>query len=131
MNLLIDTHVLLWWSRNSPRLGRQARVLISSPQNSVWVSSVSIWEISIKASLGRLELSGLLSARIPEDLERHGFIALPITFPHALAVRDLPLHHRDPFDRMLIAQARCEDLTLLTADPAIAAYDVRTLDAAC
>jgi len=81
---------------------------------------VSIWEISIRTSVGRLEISGILEGRISDDLERHGFRSLPIEVRHALAVRDLPLHHRDPFDRMLVAQARCEDLTLLTADPAIA-----------
>lgn len=129
MNLLIDTHVLIWWSKNSRCLGRQAKELISSPHNLVWVSSASVWEISIKAALGHLELSGSLAAKIPGDLEHHGFSALAITFAHALAVRDLPLHHRNPFDRMLIAQARCEDLTLLTADTAIMAYDVRTIDA--
>ncbi|MGA3015749.1 MAG: type II toxin-antitoxin system VapC family toxin [Bryobacteraceae bacterium] len=129
MNLLIDTHVLIWWSKNSRRLGRQAQKLISAPQNSIWVSSASIWEISIKVSLRRLELNGLPLEKIPEDLEHHGFSALPISFRHALAVHDLPFHHSDPFDRMLIAQAQCEDLVLLTADPSIMAYDVRTFDA--
>jgi PIN domain nuclease of toxin-antitoxin system len=103
--------------------------LIAAPQHSVWVSSASIWEISIKASLGRLELSGLLVEKIPDDLERHGFNALPINLRHAIAVHDLPFHHSDPFDRMLIAQAQCEDFVLLTADTSIMAYDVRTLDA--
>jgi PIN domain nuclease of toxin-antitoxin system len=130
MNLLIDIHVLIWWSANSRRLGQHARDLISAPDNSIWVSVASIWEISIKTSIGRLEISAALEGKISDDLERHGFRNLPIDVGHALAVRDLPLHHRDPFDRMLIAQARCEDLTLLTADPAIAAYDVRTIDAA-
>jgi PIN domain nuclease of toxin-antitoxin system len=130
MNLLIDTHVLIWWSANSRRVGRSARELISASQNSIWVSTASIWEISIKTSIGRLEISGILDGRIPGDLEQHGFRTLPIELRHALAVRDLPLHHRDPFDRMLIAQARCEDLTFLTADHLIAAYDVRTIDAA-
>lgn len=130
MNLLIDTHVLICWSVSSRRLGRQARELISIPQNSIWVSAASIWEICIKTSLRRPEVSGVLQGRIPKDLERHGFRDLPITVRHAIAVRDLPLLHRDPFDRMLIAQARCEDLTLLTADAAVTAYDVRTIDAA-
>lgn len=129
MNLLIDTHVLIWWSANSRRLGRNAIALISAPQNSVWVSAASIWEISIKTSIGRLEVSGILQGRMSDDLELHGFRSLPINVRHALAVRDLPLHHRDPFDRILIAQARCEDMTLLTVDPAIPAYDVRTIDA--
>jgi len=130
MNLLIDTRVLTWWSANSRRLGHRAKELISAPANSVWVSAASIWEISIKSSVGRLDISGILNGRISDDLEMHGFRSLPIEVRHALAVRDLPLHRRDPFDCILIAQARHEDLTLLTADAAISAYDVRTIDAA-
>jgi PIN domain nuclease of toxin-antitoxin system len=130
MNLLIDTQVLIWWAANSNRLGQGARELIAAPQNQVWVSVASIWEISIKTSIGRLEISAILTARMSDDLERHGLRSLPIEVRHALAVRELPLHHRDPIDRMLIAQARCEDLTLLTADRSLTAYDVRTIDAA-
>jgi PIN domain nuclease of toxin-antitoxin system len=130
MHLLIDTHVLIWWSKNSPRLGSQARKLIRSPENSIWVSAASIWEISIKASLGRLKLHESFAEVMSRDLERQGFRALPIGFRHALAVRDLPHHHADPFDRMLIAQAQCEELTLLTADRAIFDYEVAVLDAA-
>ena len=89
MNLLIDTHVLIWWSANSRRLGQNAKDLISDPQNSIWVSAASIWEISIKSSVGRLEISGILDGRIPDDLERHGFRSLPIEVRHALAVREL------------------------------------------
>ena len=128
MNLLIDTHVLLWWATSSKRLGRQASDLLSEPHNTVWVSAASIWEISIKISLKRLD--SRLTSQVPENLESNGFRPLPITIAHALAVRDLPHHHGDPFDRILIAQAQCEDLTLLTADAAIQAYDVRTIDAA-
>jgi len=128
MNLLIDTHVLIWWARNSRRLGKGTRELIASPRNSVWVSAASIWEISIKASLRRLDIDETLAATITENLDRHGFSALPIQFVHAVAVRNLPFHHSDPFDRMLIAQAQCEGLTLVTADPAFAAYDIRTID---
>jgi PIN domain nuclease of toxin-antitoxin system len=129
MNLLIDTHVLIWWSKNSRRLGPRTQKLISSPQSSVWVSAASIWEISVKSSLGRLDLSESLPERIPEDLKRHGFSILPISVEHALAVRALPFHHSDPFDRMLIAQAQCESLTLVTVAPQVMAYDVPTLDA--
>jgi PIN domain nuclease of toxin-antitoxin system len=129
MNVLLDTHALLWWARNSPRLGRQARYLIRSPENSIWVSAASLWEISIKASLGRSKLSPSFAEVAAQDLERHGFRPLPINFHHALSVRDLPVYHRDPFDRILIAQAQCENLTLVTADPQIRAYDVRTIDA--
>ena len=80
MNLLLDTHVLIWWSKNSPRLGSQTRKLIRSPENSIWVSAASIWEISIKASLGRLKLHESFAGVMSRDLERQGFRALPISF---------------------------------------------------
>lgn len=129
MNVLLDTHVLIWWLKNTPRLGRQTRGLIRAPETSVWVSAASVWEISIKAALGRLELREPFAEVMPHELEREGFRPLTITFRHALAVRKLPPHHADPFDRMLIAQAQCEGLTLVTADARIRAYDVRTMDA--
>ena len=129
MNLLLDTHALLWWASDNRALGRRARQAISSGQNSIWVSAASIWEMSIKAALSRLDLAGVHPERIAEDLEQRGFESLPITVHHAVAVRDLPAYHRDPFDRMLIAQAQLENLVLVTADPAIMAYDVRVLSA--
>ena len=128
INLLLDTHVLLWWLLDSDKLGRRARVAILRPGAGLFISSASVWEISLKSALGRLKLKEPLEKCLP-DLVASGFRPLPINFEHALAVRDLPPHHADPFDRMLIAQARCEDLTLMTADAAIAVYDVRTIDA--
>jgi PIN domain nuclease of toxin-antitoxin system len=132
MNLLLDTHALIWWLQDSDKLGRRARNAILRPGAAVFISSVAIWEISIKSALGRLKLKGSLGKCIP-DLVASGFHHLPITFEHALAIRDLPPHHppyhSDPLDRMLIAQAQCEDLTLMTADSAITPYDVRTIDA--
>ena len=103
--------------------------MIRSPGTSIWVSAASIWEIGIKAALGRLELREPFAEALPRELERQGFRPLPITFQHALAVRNLPLHHADPFDRMPIAQAQCEDLTLVTSDSRIRDYDIRTIDA--
>ena len=128
MNLLLDTHVLIWWLQDSDKLGRRARQAILRPGAAVFISSACIWEISIKSALGRLKLKESLGKYIP-DLVAGGFHHLPINFEHALAVRDLAPHHNDPFDRMLIAQAQCEDLTLMTVDPAITPYDVRTIDA--
>ena len=128
MNLLLDTHVLIWWLQDSDKLGRRARHAILRPGAVVFISAVCIWEISIKSALGRLKIKEPLGKCIPE-LAASGFHHLPINFEHALAVRDLPPHHNDPFDRMLIAQAQCEDLTLMTADFAITPYDVRTIDA--
>lgn len=128
MTLLLDTHALLWWMDNSKRLGRRALAVLKDPHNDVWISSVCIWEVSIKTSIGRVKLKASFEERIQLELEQ-GFRSLPVTFAHAFAVGGLPLHHADPFDRLLIAQAQCEDLTLLTADPFMRAYDVRTLDA--
>lgn len=93
------------------------------------MSAASLWEISIKASLGRVRISESFIEGAAGALEGHHFRPLPIDFQHALAVRNLPYYHRDPFDRMLIAQAQWEGLTLVTADPNIMAYDVRTVDA--
>jgi PIN domain nuclease of toxin-antitoxin system len=128
MNLLLDTHALLWWMDNSKQLGRRALAAIKDPHNEVRISAVCIWEVSIKTSIGRLKLKSSFEERIQLELEQ-GFRSLPITFAHAYAVGALPLHHSDPFDRLLIAQARCENLTLLTAGPWMRAYDVRTVDA--
>lgn len=119
MNLLLDTHVLLWWLAASERLSRKARqAIVESDQT--YVSAASIWEISIKVARGRLLVQG--------DLETHlatnRFSALPVTVAHAIAAGRLPRHHGDPFDRMLIAQASIESLTLLTADERQAAYDI-------
>ena len=116
--------------KDTRRLGPAARQLIRSPGTSIWVSAASIWEIGIKAALGRLELREPFAEVLPRELERQGFRPLPVTFQHALAVRKLPQHHADPFDRMLIAQAQCEDLTLVTSDSRIRDYDIRTIDAA-
>jgi PIN domain nuclease of toxin-antitoxin system len=126
VRLLLDTHVLLWWLDDSPALGAEARDLISLGENEVYVSAISAAEIAIKSSTGKL--------RVPSDLEQqldqNAFAPLPLRLRHALAVETLPLHHRDPFDRLLIAQAQCEDALLVTADRMFAAYDVPTVDAA-
>ena len=129
MNFLLDTHVLIWWMEGSSKIGRRTKKALFHSDAAVWVSAANIWEISIKAALGRL-----YPFDPPEDWTRKlvnefGVRSLPITFEHAAAVRHLPLHHADPFDRILIAQARCEGLTLLTVDPLMSAYDVRTVDA--
>jgi len=127
VTLLLDTHVLLWWLDDSPRLGARARAAIADPDNTVWVSAATAWEIAIKTGLGRLELGEPPEDVLPREIERGGFRPLAISVEHALAVRALPLHHRDPFDRMLVAQAMLEDLTLVTRDENIAKYEVATL----
>ena len=129
MNLLLDTHVLIWWLEKSQRLGARSRKTLLSSATRPVVSAVSIWEISIKVAIGRLTLADPPETWVPRLESEWGVRSLPITFEHATAVRNLPPHHSDPFDRMLVAQAKCEDLTLITVDPAMAAYDVRTIDA--
>jgi PIN domain nuclease of toxin-antitoxin system len=120
MRLLLDTHVLLWWLADDRRLGDDHRALIADASNIVLVSAMTVAEIAIKTSLGKLEA--------PDDLlptlESGGFDELTFEARHAEVLRTLPWHHRDPFDRMLIAQAIAERLTVLTADPHFAAYGV-------
>lgn len=121
MDLLLDTCTLLWWA-NGDELSPDAQHAIADPRNRVWISAVSVWEIAVKQSLGKLELHGDLHSVVEED-----FLQLPVTFAHARQVAWLPLHHRDPFDRMLIAQARSEELTLVSRDRQLAQYAVRLL----
>jgi len=121
VNLLIDTCTLLWWANND-RLSPAVSQAVADPDNRVWVSAASVWEIGIKQSLGRLTVRGDLDAVVEEDFEH-----LPITFAHARRAAQLPLHHRDPFDRMLIAQAQAQDLTLASRDRRISSYDVALL----
>lgn len=122
MKLLLDTHILLWWWDDSPALSDTARTLIADLDNEVFVSAVSITEIAVKKSIGRLTVSDDFAEKITLD----GFLELPLTAAHGGQVAKLPLHHRDPFDRMLVAQAQIEEATLLTVDRLIKQYDVRT-----
>jgi len=124
--VLLDTHVWLWWQTSDRRLGREARALIAGTEE-VRFSAASAWEISIKAAVGKLALPA--GADIARELERDGFIPLPISIAHAEALRDQPGLHRDPFDRMLVVQAQVEGLAILTADPAMRAYGVTVIDA--
>lgn len=116
---LLDSHVLLWAMESDSRLNSGHRDILGE-QNRILVSAATIWECSIKASLGKLKVPSDLAAAV----EQMGYEFLPILPAHAEAVRTLPHHHRDPFDRMLIAQAMTEGLTILTVDPAFRAYDV-------
>ena len=129
MKLLLDTHVLLWWLGDDPRLGRAAAARITDPRNLVWVSAATAWEIAIKAALGRLDLGEPPEECLPREIERAGFRLLDVTIDHALAVRTLAAHHADPFDRLLIAQALSEGLQIVTADGAFAAYGVTVVPA--
>lgn len=123
--ILLDTHVLLWWLSDDPRLGSEARGLVGDAANSIHVSAASTWEIAIKQGAGKVTA--------PDDLDgivdREGFEKLPISLYHGQQAGRLPLLHRDPFDRMLIAQAQAEGLDILTADEQIPRYGVHTIDA--
>jgi PIN domain nuclease of toxin-antitoxin system len=124
VNLLLDTHMYLWWLTDDARLSDPAVRAIADPAAVVHVSAASIWECSVKTALGRLEVDGL---DLVEEITANGFSHLPITATHAWEAGSLPPHHRDPFDRVLIAQARCEQLLLVTSDEAVGAYDVAVL----
>ena len=125
MRLLLDTHVLLWWLADDPSLGEEARTGISDPGSSVFVSAATVWEVSIKQALGKLEApSDLL-----HQVELNRFEPLSMTVSHAYTAGALPRHHDDPFDRMLVAQAMKEDLVLLTGDPRMSSYGVETVAA--
>ena len=121
MRLLLDTHALLWWASDDERLKSTERDAIGDEDAIVWVSSASIWEISIKRKLGRIEL---VHSDLERELERSNFLELAITWQHAERAGSLPRHHDDPFDRMLIAQAQAEQLVLVSYDPAFSDYDV-------
>ena len=123
MQLLLDTHVLLWSLAGDDRLGDRAVDLIEDGRNVVYVSAASIWEISIKRSLGKLRVPG----DVPTEVDAASFIRLPISFEHADAVAALPDLHADPFDRMLIAQARTDRSTLMTDDALMQRYDVQLI----
>ncbi|MFC4352085.1 type II toxin-antitoxin system VapC family toxin [Fodinicurvata halophila] len=120
---LLDTHVLLWWLAEPERISPNAYEVIADPENALHVSAASIWEASIKATLGRLDLP----ATLPDDMKQQGMEELAITSSHALAIQRLPLLHQDPFDRMLIAQALMEELILISADSIMARYDIEIL----
>lgn len=115
---LLDTHLILWWLADDPALSHQAKRLISSPENIVFVSAVNQWEISLKQSLDKLRLP----AGFDEALANADFERLSLTLEDARLITNLPWLHKDPFDRMLIAQARARGMTLLTADQTVAAY---------
>ncbi len=123
MQLLLDTHALIWWLSKDSRLSNRACEEISNPQNLVFVSAVSAWEIAIKKSLKKLEAPDDLA----EQIKKKNFQPLPITIEQALTLENLPLHHKDPFDRILIAQAQFLNLTIVTRDRKFNSYDVKLI----
>lgn len=120
MNLLLDTHTLLWWLADDPSLPVRARSSIADSENLVFLSAAVVWEIRIKQALGKLEIP----VDFQEILNGQPFTKLPISVEHAHAIADLPMHHRDPFDRILVAQAKMEGMTVVTRDPVFERYGI-------
>ena len=130
MKLLLDTQCWLWWFAQPERLNEEAIAHIVDENNELWLSVASIWEIGIKVAIGKLPLADPLDSYISSRMAQLGMRSLEITASHALQAAALPLHHRDPFDRMLIAQAQIEEMTLVSADSMFNKYDISLLWAA-
>lgn len=121
MNVLLDTHVALWAITDNPKLSQKARELIQSPKTTVWISAASVWEIAIKHTLGRGDMP-VSSQDAARYFRESGYRFLAVEVEHTLAVEDLPAHHQDPFDRILVAQALIEPMRLMTHDSLVALY---------
>jgi PIN domain nuclease of toxin-antitoxin system len=123
MKLLLDTHILIWWLSEASRLSQTEIDLITDSDNFIFVSAATAWEIAVKKMIGKLEAPDDL----PAALAINNFLELPITIEHSQKLYQLPSHHNDPFDRIMIAQAISEDLTFMTRDTQISLYDIRTI----
>ncbi|MEW6572225.1 MAG: type II toxin-antitoxin system VapC family toxin [Bacillota bacterium] len=127
MRALLDTHTFLWWITDDPQLSARVREFISDGENELFFSAASGWEIAIKARLGKLSLQEDLESFLFEQLSINGINSFPVQMSHALHVYNLPDYHRDPFDRLIIAQARVENMPVITADPQFARYPVEII----
>jgi PIN domain nuclease of toxin-antitoxin system len=127
VKLLLDTHAFLWFIAGSEKLSATARELIEDSANQPFLSAASLWEMAIKLSLGRLHLGRPFEDLIPEQMRLNGIQLLGIELEHVTPVTTLPFHHRDPFDRLLVAQAMVEQMTIVSADPAFDAYPIERL----
>ena len=127
MRVLIDTHALLWWINNDPRISWRAREVFSAGENKLLFSAASGWEMAIKVNLGKLTVEGPLGSYLSKHLVDVAVEVLPVSLRHAVGVADLPNHHRDPFDRLIVAQALAEGIPVLTADPLVTRYPVETI----
>jgi PIN domain nuclease of toxin-antitoxin system len=124
MNLLLDTHAFLWFIAGNSSLSRKARVAIEDENNRILLSVASLWEIAIKVSLGKIRLSEPFDTLIPEQLTANGIELLDTSVDHTTLVTTMPFHHRDPIDRLIAAQARVEDLTLISIDEVFDVYEI-------
>lgn len=127
MNLLLDSHVFIWAYDEQYKLSQTARQEISNPANTLFLSVASAWEIQIKIKLGKFKLQDLLADVINEQQQVNGLRILPVKLSHALYLENLPLHHKDPFDRLLISQAIVENMTLVSGDTEFAKYETKLI----
>jgi PIN domain nuclease of toxin-antitoxin system len=127
LKVILDTHAFLWWIADSDRLSRRAREILGESGNTLFLSAASAWEIVLKQQIGKLKLPQPAGKYIPSQLAMNRIDTLPISLSHTLRLADLPLHHRDPFDRILIAQSIVERMPIVTADPLFAHYSAKTL----
>ena len=125
MKILLDTHTFLWWDAAPEKLSANVIEALSNPENNIFLSVVSAWEVQIKKQLGKLSLSIPIHEMIESQEQINGLVVLPVELKHILALDNLPNHHKDPFDRLLIAQAKSEQLTIASADPVFLQYDVK------
>jgi PIN domain nuclease of toxin-antitoxin system len=124
VRILLDTHVLIWWFGNESKLSRRALSIITNPSNTILVSAAIAWELAIKVNLGKFDAFSL-TTELPRYTEEEGFEELPISMEQAVRAGLLPLHHRDPFDRLLVAQAQALNVPILSADTVLDQYDVK------
>jgi PIN domain nuclease of toxin-antitoxin system len=127
VRLLLDTHSFLWFINGSPQISTNARTLIEDASNQPLLSAASLWEMAIKLSLGKLSLAQPFEVLIPQQMRLNGIKLLGIEIEHTAAVSKLPFHHRDPFDRLLIAQAMVEQMPIVSADMAFDTYSIKRL----
>lgn len=127
MRILLDTHLFIWWDSEPEQLSSQARILCEDAENSLILSVASIWEMQIKQQLGKLRLRLPIAELVADQQRDNGIEVLPVVLPHVLALEKLPLHHKDPFDRLLIAQANAENIGILSADSIFKQYEVKLL----
>jgi PIN domain nuclease of toxin-antitoxin system len=127
MNLLLDSHTFIWWRDEPNKLSPTAFAEISNPNNDIFLSVVTVWELQIKIALNKFTIKGGLEKAVKDEQQNNGFQILTIQLSHALYLENLPLHHKDPFDRLLISQAIVENMTLVSADASFANYQVNLL----
>jgi PIN domain nuclease of toxin-antitoxin system len=127
MKYLLDTHAFLWFAEDNMRLSKTAKEIIADYRNNIYLSSASVWEISIKISIGKLKLKKDLNKFISENIIQYGFTPIAVTIPHTIEIAKLPEIHKDPFDRILIAQSIVEKIQIITSDKYINKYNIKTV----